>query len=209
MEKEQEFIEVARKIYRRIKLKKLRSAIECFTCVGLPFNKTLQIRYYKELGDTYKSELQVKNLENNLPDKSVFKHLWVEDSEMGAWQVFLLYTLWHVLPLSAAIEEDARTYILGEKELFYDKDFELEEDLDQLYIGDKIPYRFVKNEEFFYPSVKKDGEYYRIQCLYWCEFEGLVREHLLIKIKDNYATQILDLESKVIYEYNRIDDWWK
>ncbi len=201
------FTEIAQQIHKCIKLKKLSCAIETFTCVGLPLNKKLMIKYYKEVGEEKKSRPEIVNLQNNSTDTDIFKYLWVEDSEMGAWQAFILHTLWRVLP-QARYQDQVRTYIFCKEDISYNEEVE-DYDEDKWYLRDKIPYRIYKQEEeFFTPKIKKDGEYYRIECYYWSEYEGFIRERVLIKIKDQHVTQILDLDPTTLYKYNCEEDWW-
>src|SRR5574344_780686 len=153
---------------------------------------TLTIEEAKKDGTGDISRLFIKN-NHGKKDKNIFKHIIVEDNCDGAWQAFLLNSLWHVLPFWWHGNYYKRSYLFSHEDVknihFISKSISgLEEKLSKFELSPKI----VKN--------KYNGKYY-VSCCYWNDWEGLNRDLYEITIKDNKVTEFYKADSKNLYKY--------
>ena len=132
--------------------------------------------------------------QNGQEDKDILKYVRVNDTPMGAWQLYLLMTSPTLFPTFWHGGYIERKFILQEKDLY-----EIEPincyDLSKLAIQSMI-----------YPSVtikRNDGVTAAdILCCYWNEWKGLVREHIEIQMQYSKVISYREKEKFVIYKYD-------
>ena len=132
--------------------------------------------------------------QNGQEDKDILKYVRVNDTPMGAWQLYLLMTSPTLFPTFWHGGYIERKFILQEKDLY-----EIEAincyDLSKLAIQSMI-----------YPSVtikRNDGVTTAdILCCYWNEWKGLVREHIEIQMQYSKVISYREKEKFVIYKYD-------
>lgn len=131
---------------------------------------------------------------NGREDKDILKYIRVNDTPMGAWQLYLLMTSPTLFPTFWHGGYIERKFILQEKDLY-----EIEAincyDLSELAI-----------QSIIYPSViikRNDGVTTAdILCCYWNEWKGLVREHVEIQMQFGEVISYREKETFVIYKYD-------
>ena len=161
---------------------------------------------YEERGIGGRTYIYVKEPNGNL-SKNFLDFVIVDDSPLGALQVYFLSKLWHYLPM----------YWHG----YYDRRFSVFSKDDLLKI--KVRSRKTRGERPLKPSdiyeegndlpeealacdvtpkVTRYEDKYYVSCCYWSEFGGLIRELVEIKIENNKVTEFLDANREVLYRYH-------
>lgn len=159
-------------------------------CIKTINNTKLGIELCKQddFGDT--SKLYIKLL-NGEQDYDIFKHILVESSAEAAWKVYLLHSLWHILPLWWHANYSHRKFILHKIDLIYLSNYR-QEPLDLLSEIDV-------NIE---PTIHKYQDYFYVSCCYWSDWGGLIREYIEITVKDDKVVNIVTFDQEVIYKYD-------
>ena len=125
-------------------------------------------------------------------DDNVWKYITVEDSHMGAWQVYLLQTLWYSLPLYGHGARARRSYIysINDFERIKASQSHLSQKFDSIKLSDVVP-----------RIVKRDAKYYASCCLF-TKWGGLIRELAEITIRDNKVENISIIFYKTLIKYD-------
>lgn len=161
--------------------------------LSLPKDCILQVDECKEEGIGCKSHLFVET-SKGLYDYKIWDYIKAENTIDGAWQAYLLYKLWHTLPLFWHANYDRRTYL-------YSKGDEIS--IDPWRIEDTVRIRGVANSLFVNPDVVKgENDKYYISCCYWSDFEGLIKEITEVSISPNNHVVIKDISKTTLYKYN-------
>lgn len=112
-------------------------------------------------------------------------YVQVENSQMGAWQAYLVAKMWHYLPLIWHSNYSYRSYI-------YTKSSP----------GLKAALRHcMATWNKVAPSITQEGNQYLISVCYWSEFGGLIRENCSVRF-DNGIVAITTLGGKVLHKYD-------
>ena len=154
-------------------------------------------------GRTY---INVKEPNGSL-SKKFLDFMIVDDSPLGALQVYFLNKLWHHLPMywhgyydrrfNVFSKEDLSqikvrsTKTRGERPLKPSDIYEEENDLPEEALACDVT-----------PKVTRYEDKYYVSCCYWSEFGGLIRELVEIKIENNKVTEFLDANREVLYRYH-------
>ena len=158
--------------------------------VSLSKGLSLQVEECKTQWPAGESKLYVLDMNDSTKrEYDIFKHLRVDDSYVGAWQVYLLYNLWHILPLFQHSIYASRTPIFD-----IDGLQEVKTDYDINTVD-------VKEDYEFYPIISKGQDKYIVSACYWTSWGGLIRELVTITIKDNKVVYVNDVSHEVEYEY--------
>lgn len=152
-------------------------------------NNNWGIELCKREGHGDKSKLFI-NLLNGERDYDIFKHIIIDFSANAAWKVYLLYSLWHILPLWWHANYGRRTYILQKSDLMSLSDIR-EQSLDFLS----------EINVSLEPTIHKYQDSFYVTCCYWTDWGGLIREYIEITVKDNKVVNIITFDTDVIYEY--------
>ena len=148
----------------------------------------LRIAEQKGIGD--ESNFYVYD-QNNEEDKNLLKYIHVDETQMGAWQVYLLMTSPTMLPTFWHGNYIKRKFILQEEDLF-----EIEA-LKYYELSDLV------QDSMLYPSVSNDGATIaHVYCCYWNEWKGLVREHVKMSIRNGKVEAYENVGDFVIYKYH-------
>lgn len=160
--------------------------------LSLPKDYTLLVDECKAEGIGCKSRLLVETSEG-IYDSKIWDYIKAENTIFGAWQAYLLYKLWHTLPLFWHANYDSRTYL-------YSKG-------DEIFI---VPMRnehtalirSVAESLFVIPDVVKgkNAKYY-ISCCYWSDFEGLMQEVTEVCISNENLVVFKDISKITLYKY--------
>lgn len=189
-----DFEAVGNRLHQLAQEKKYGNFLQCLDKISLPTGTELIVEECdnskNDIGD--KSKLLIK-LPNGETDEDIFKHLIVEQSPMGAWQAYLLHTLWHVLPLFWHANYSARDYVFCKDDANSVSTFQ-EEDHSAIV-------ELISNFDVAPEVRSKDNKYYVSGC-YWSDFGGLIRENVELTFEDNKVANIFEFDHKILYEYN-------
>ena len=207
-------IEFAKKIDYLVKRKDLKTSDSLFKvldCIKLKKGYHMGLKVAQKAGigdnsffytycgneDPFKADKTSMSLLNNTPKVSFvepnadfFKSFRMAPSEMGAWQVYLLWLAPTILPYWWHGGYDAREY-------FFDRE----------KADDFIPYWSLDpimnfQEKIPQPKVTlKDNEAVVI-CPYWNNWQGLVLESTPIAFRPDGKIVIKKQRHKVLYKYN-------
>lgn len=144
------------------------------------------------LGDTCK--ILVNTSDGDL-DQDIWQHLKVEDSEEGAWEAYLLYELWHVMPMFWHANYAKRIYVFSMEDFDRIGHCPFAED-------DELRPKCLANAKslFVEPQVKKEDGRYKVLCCYWSEFGGFIQETVEVSISENRAS-FKEIEEKRLIGY--------
>ena len=122
----------------------------------------------------------------------LFNHLTIDQTAMGAWQVYLLSIAKTLLPFSGGLYYTKRELIfsldqLKNKKRLYDKDQNL---------------IFKDFDTDVSPWVNIEGAQAVVSCCYWNEWQGLVRENAKIIFFNNRVYLLEDFEEEVLFKYH-------
>ena len=131
---------------------------------------------------------------NNQEDRDILKYIHVDETPMGAWQVYLLMTSPTLLPTFWHGGYIERTFILKGDELYDVKA------LNSYDLSDLL------KQKMLYPEVVFETNSgiitAHVYCCYWNEWEGLVREHIELQINNGKVISYKDKGKFVIYKYH-------
>lgn len=161
---------------------------------------------YEERGIGGRTYIYVKEPNGNL-STNFLDFVIVDDSPLGALQVYFLSKLWHYLPMYWHGYYDRRFSVFskddllkikvrsrktrGERPLKPSDIYEEENDLPEEALACDVT-----------PKVTRYEDKYYVSCCYWSEFGGLIRELVEIKIENNKVTEFLDANREVLYRYH-------
>jgi ADP-ribosylglycohydrolase len=124
-------------------------------------------------------------------EHTLLEHINVERTACGIWQAYLLSMAPTVLPTFWHGGYIRRTYIFSHKDL---------EEIDELRRNGEAPLFGIK--DVVSPKVKIRGSEGTIECCYWNDWEGLVRETLKVMYANNSVISITQTKAEVLYEYD-------
>ena len=124
-------------------------------------------------------------------EHTLLEHINVERTACGIWQAYLLSMAPTVLPTFWHGGYIRRTYIFSHKDL---------EEIDELRRNGKAPLFGIK--DIVSPKVKIRGSEGTIECCYWNDWEGLVRETLKVTYANNSVISITQTKAEVLCEYD-------
>lgn len=168
--------------------------LSCLDCLKIHQGWILYVDLCKKKSSGDVSRLMITNGE--ISSSEIWDHINVKDEPMGAWQVYLLDSLWHQLPLFGHAKYYRRTYFFKTKtEDLLNKHFENEKDHTMLK-------SVISSQSIdLTPKISKNNDLYYVTCYYWSDWQGLVRESVEIKIVDNKAVSI-SKEETTLYKYH-------
>lgn len=156
----------------------------------------LRIAEQQGMGDESNFYVYDKNGEE---DKDLLKYIHVDETSMGAWQVYLLMTSPTLLPTFWHGGYIERKFVLYNNSVYDDSVFAIEP-LSTYDLSCLI------KQDLLYPSVQieksSNGIKANIYCCYWNEWEGLVREHVEIQIHNGKVISYEEKDKFVIYKYD-------
>jgi hypothetical protein len=187
----EDYLKVASALYQKIEKQSFDSLMSAFNKLSLPANCKLEVELAKEIGIGDKSKLYID--QDGVYDTKIWDYIKVDNSPMGAWQVFLLHSAWHLLPMFWHGGYDIRTYIYSANDCHNMK-----------FMREEHSYPIKKRLMAIDLSpevVKKDNKYYVSVC-YWSDWGGLKRELLEITIIENKVSDIFEVDTEVLMPYD-------
>ena len=128
-------------------------------------------------------------------EKEFWKLLKVEDSSEGAWQVYLLYNLWHYLPMFWHAFYEERHYVYSNDQLKKTLRF-------QQHFGDEVVPAFDVDQFDIHPVISKDGNIWHVGAHYWSDFGGLIYEELKISLSGKTHIYSRPACRKILHHYD-------
>lgn len=125
---------------------------------------------------------------------NIFEILSIENSPLGAINVYLLYRAWHYLPLFWHANYEHYDYVYTQEDISADGLVIYEEKRKDKIVNSLKQFDVT-------PIVVQSGERYYVSCCYWCTFKGLIREVVEIEIRENKVTDIFDVTQTTLYKY--------
>ena len=159
--------------------------------LSLPEGASLLVEKCKQQGLGDRSKLFIETPKGAY-DYNIWDYISVEKSSEGAWNAYLLYNLWHVLPMFWHALYDRRYY------LFFP---EFTDFIECLQKDDTQTLRKVLKQHVTSPDViYANGKFY-VSCCYFTNFGGLIQETVEITIYNGKAS-FHSIEQKTLFEYN-------
>lgn len=184
-----ECIELAYFVHQKVDEEQYDVALNCLNKLYLADEKSLKVKCCEQNGHGERSKIYVE-LGNGYSDYNIFDHLSVENSELGAWQVYLLSSLWHKLPLWWHALYDLRVFVFENK------------DIPKITTFGNEPTGLSAGLQFdVSPKIFKEQNTYYVSCCYWNDWSGLVRECVEIEFAGNKVVNVSILYSEVLFEY--------
>lgn len=185
---ESSFLTNADTIFSLIKKEKYDETLEQFTCVRVPLAMELKIELCENKGYGSYSKPYILFF-GEMRSYDIFRNLKIEPNALGAWQAFLLFNLWHVLPVFWHGNYAKRTYILRN------------DDLEHIQ---HIPQTIKCNLDVS-PIITQEYNVFTVSCCYWSAFQGLVRETVKVGFDNNKAItlQCLQIDLKDSPDYKQ------
>lgn len=150
----------------------------------------LRLAEQKGIGDV--SNFYV--FKNNIEDRDLLKYIHVDETPMGAWQVYLLMTSQTQLPVWWHAGCIKRTFIWRDDDLY---------NIEPLR---RYELSGLLKTDILTPSVEVEKgsglTTAQIYCSYWHDWQGLVREHIEIQMQNGQVTSYEKKDCFVIYNYN-------
>lgn len=156
----------------------------------LPNGMSLHVEKCKQQGSGDSSKLFVETPDGSY-DKNIWDYINVECSEEGAWNAYILYNLWHVLPMFWHALYNRRYYLFFKEFTDY---------IECLQKEDTIMVRKALKQHITLPDVVKANGRFYVTCCFFTNFGGLIQETIEITIESGKAT-FHEIERKTLFEY--------
>jgi|GEM_PF-2326253 len=157
----------------------------------LPNGMSLHVEKCKQQGSGDSSKLFVETPDGSY-DKNIWNYINVECSEEGAWNAYILYNLWHVLPMFWHALYDRRYYLFFKEFTDY---------IECLQKEDTIMVRKALKQHITLPDVVKANGRFYVTCCFFTNFGGMIQETVEIAI-DNGKASFHVIEQKTLVEYD-------
>lgn len=160
--------------------------------LSLPKDCILRVDECKAEGMGCESRLFVETSEG-ICDSKIWDYIKAEDTIFGAWQAYLLYKLWHILPLFWHANYYSRTYLYANGD---------EVSIVPMINEHTAHIRSVAESLFVNPDViKGENAKYYVSCCYWSDFEGLIKETTEVSISNENLVNFKDISKITLYKY--------
>ncbi len=189
-----DYIKIAECLFSTIKDEKYDSIITCLPNLKISSEYKLVVELCKDNGYGDISKLAVlKACSNELARLDIWEYIEVENSPLGAWQAYLLSSIWHALPFFWHGGYNRRIYFFSEEE--YTKF------LISVKNSKKISFAFEQKMDIK-PKIVQSGNEYYISCCYWSEWGGLIKEQVAVTINDNKIEKISAINEETLLKYD-------
>lgn len=172
---DENYINVAQSLHEAVRMKDYGKIAAILDKMMLPRCTRFKVKECKPYGLGDESRLR---LSWHSDSKDIFDYLSFDNSCMGAWQAYLLFTLWHSLPLHWHSNYYHRDYLYSKDDV---KHIRLHYGSND--IVSKI-YAYLDKNDIAPEIYSYKGKYY-ITCCYWTNFGGLHREYFEIIFNDS------------------------
>lgn len=184
-----EYVEIGKKLHAIVKEYKFDSIFPSLDKLNIA--KEVELTVHDCRPDGRNLCMLLIKLPKEEKDENLFNYLTVEQSCSGAWQIYLLHTLRHYMPIGGYAEYPRFEYI-------FDK-----EDLKQINQDEKesIDFELLSQIDVRPMVIQKENKFYVSLC-YWSGFDGLVREFFRITIENNKVVDLFKFDQRTEYEYD-------
>ena len=145
--------------------------------------------YTYQVGDNYQT--RGNRIEQCNREMELFKTLIVEPSAMGVWQSYLLHVSPSVLPLFWHGGYNKKTHIFSEADLAKINP-----------IGSRRPGKLEFRDEVLAPTASFEGNTGIVECCFWNDWIGLVRESVEFIFDGNKVVSIKPKESTTLHQFH-------
>lgn len=184
-----EYVEIGKKLHAIVKECKFDSIFPSLDKVSIA--KEVELTVHDCRPDGRNMFMLLLKLPKEEKDENFFNYLTVEQSCSGAWQIYLMHTIRHYMPIGGYAECPRLDYIFDKEDLKQiDQDEKESIDFERLSQIDVRPIVMQKDNEFFVSSC------------FWSGFDGLVREFFRITIENNKVVDIIQFDRITEYEYD-------
>ena len=184
-----EYVEIGKKLHAIVKEYKFDSVFPSLDKVNITNEVKLTVHDCRP--DGRNMSMLLIELPKEEKDESIFNYLTVEQSCSGAWQIYLLHTIRHYMPIGGYAEYPRFVYV-------FDK-----EDLKQIDQDEKESINFeILSQIEVRPIVIQKGNKFFVSSCYWSAFDGLVREFFRITIENNKVVDMIQFNERKEYEYD-------
>lgn len=159
--------------------------------LSLPEGASLHVEQCNQQGHGDISKLYVETPEGSI-DYNIWDYISVEHSVEGAWNAYILYNLWHVLPMFWHALYERRFFLFFQEFTGF---------VDCLNKKDTESVRTALKQNYISPDVVFTNGSFYVSCCYFTNFGGLIQETVEIKI-DNGKASFQEIERKTLYEYD-------
>lgn len=120
----------------------------------------------------------------------IFRHIKIQRTPSGAWMAYMLSVAPTLMRYFWHGGYERRKYILNQY------------DLSSLFDGEGIVLGCKNAAEIIHPKVTFDGDTAFVECCYWNDWKGLVKERSSVTYDGDRGTQIKRIYETTLYEYN-------
>ena len=187
-----EYVEIGKKLHAIVKEYKFDSVFPSLDKVNIA--KEVELDVHDCRPDGRNMFMLLIKLPKKEKDENLFNYLTVEQSCIGAWQIYLLHTIRHYMPIGGYAEYPRFDYLFDKedlKQIGQDEkesiDFEL---LSQIDVGPMV--------------IQKENKFFVSSC-FWTGFDGLVREFFRITIENNRVVDMIQFNERTEYKYDMGD----
>ena len=159
--------------------------------LSLPEGTSLHVEQCNQQGHGDISKLYVETPEGSI-DYNIWDYISVEHSVEGAWNAYILYNLWHVLPMFWHALYERRFFLFFQEFTGF---------VDCLNKKDTESVRTALKQNYTSPDVVYANEAFYVSCCYFTNFGGLIQETIEIKLNNGKAS-FLEIERKTLFEYD-------
>ena len=180
------YIKVGKKLQEVVESKRYGDILTVLDKIHLDEGFSMAVRECSREGMGGRSEILILDSLGNVATDSeqpgFIDYFYVEKSNMGAWQIFLLIRLWHYLPLFWHANYARREYV-------YER-AQLEGKRSDSFGGKLIGFDI--NNYHVFPRVERRVDSYRVRACYWTDFGGLIKEYAYVDFNKD-KVKILDV----------------
>ena len=159
--------------------------------LSLPEGTSLHVEQCNQQGHGDISKLYVETPEGSI-DYNIWDYISVEHSVEGAWNAYILYNLWHVLPMFWHALYERRFFLFFQEFTGF---------VDCLNKKDTDSVRTALKQNYISPDVVYTNGAFYVSCCYFTNFGGLIQETIEIKLTNGKAS-FQEIERKTLFEYD-------
>lgn len=122
----------------------------------------------------------------------LFNHLSIQQSDMGAWQAYLMSISLTLLPFTSRVYYTKRQLICSHEQLT---------DIDLHFDEERTP-ELINLDTDVSPSIHFDGKQAMVSCCHWKDWGGLIRENAKITFFNGRVYLFEDFNEEILFNYD-------
>ncbi len=193
-----DFLISTRQLFENVYDKNYNQLLTSLECVELPYGLLLDVKCCEREKSGDESKLYVED-SNSQRSYDVFSYLQIKQSPQGAWEAYLLYKLWHILPLWWHAKYASRKYIFDRQDLI---EVAVHLDAYDMFEKDKHVRKLLFRIFDVEPRIYRLNNSFYVSCCYWGDWSGLVREYVEVRFDGDKAVGFVEFKYKVLYRYD-------